>query len=421
MPKLLASAPRTGGGVQALLTAQAEIEGALEPADARALAEHVEKVAAGATALAELAALENDPALGGLLEKARAAGDPDQLLANLDDLYDRTGTRSSIVKELRPAATGEEWGPAERDALQRKLGPALLAEVAGTAPGDQLREFYARHELKLFVLEWASGIARYDAERGLEFNEKNILSWARLRGRKPADLLVEPAFSELTMLLATTFVHEATHHVQYEWARSQGLPDWSGQHIELEATTSEGICLLQKARASPRYRAFLEANAEDSAAIVAADLERARLLYRDPRAFRREALALCPDGPSLEGRAQGEIVSWDACVEAARAELARRSKLIRPEQARLEAEGGDEISRGVGNAVWLAELRALKTPALRRQLDSMVGAQAYVARVYAAYQERLDRSDAMRASAVKDLRKHRRGAAEPVPVPGGRR
>ena len=167
----------------------------------------------------------------------------------------------------------------------------------------------------------------------LSFNEKLIEQYVKSQGRTLDDLGRDPKLLEsLIRENVHVFVHEATHHRQDVWGKSQGLPHYGGEAAEKEAMMVEALFVLQKEHQDPSYARFLD-DAQDRSILARMALGQSRRLQKD-RAdwFGESEMARCfPGGLSISGQ-----VWSNGFAAPIQRELTRRARLPEAERRALE-------------------------------------------------------------------------------------
>lgn len=311
-----------------------------------------------------------DPALLARLKAARAAPTLDARLAALSQIFDGLGEHDAAVSASAPAAAGQGFDDSTRRLAADELGPSLLATLGDTNAGKSLRDFYAKHALKIAIEHRDSGIIASYSGGTLTFGEDQIEDFLKARGKSAKDLTKDAALlSELSRQLAPVFVHEATHHEQDEWAKEQGIRDSWSQYGEIEAMQAEALFVLQKARLDPSYKDYLEKTAKESPNAKESLALATRLEESGPSMFRASIRAWhYPEKLSLEGETWRRLAKDQAAAarpgpKAAAALADERAEAVAyaKHRARFEAANA-ETERLLRELGALAPARRIEVP-----------------------------------------------------------
>lgn len=406
---LLALVPNTRSQFAALERRADELRPLLTEDDSERLIGHVAQARALVNGLEDAArrlGRGGDPRLAQMLADARAAGSVNEALSRLGTFFDGLGTRNTGVDRERPSTASEALDPGQRALLASLLRTGLQRAIAGTTAGDEIVAFYRTTPLNLHLepAERYTGAYYTPGTDDITINLRSIEEFARVRGRRAADVLSDPALlQQLSWLLAPVLVHEATHHRQDRWEREHGLPIGNTQEAEEEAYQTQAVFTIEKTRRDPAYLAFLQGAAPLSIQ-AAGDLRRVDEISRYGLSIFRLGIASFnyPTTPSLEGRVWISAPSTRRISGDLAAELRRRQGLPAAEQASLES-GPDFPSGYMSDEQWARALAVTGTAHLRRQEQIMrERLRTLTPEGYAAWRGRFDAANE-RAQGVLDM------------------
>ena len=391
--QILAANPRTKAELE-VQTAKADAaRGMLGNADLIHMNEHLrqaEVAIQGEGAVASRVAKSGSPELKKALAEARSAPDLETRLARLGAVYDGLGMRNESLGAVAPSKPGQTFDASSRQVVAGLLANGLLKQIEGTWAGDEIREFYKKEKLDLRVAE-APNFNWIGWHQGgvITFNERHIEEFVKSKSKTLRDLGTDPALLQsLTTQLSPLFVHEARHHVQQEWFKSQGLPWIYGQSTEQETIQFEAMYILEKSLRDPAFRKRLEADRAGSD-LARESISKAERLQRAGPDFVRQSVNAWhyPELISLEGRVWCNI-EWHRTASADLvAELARRASLPEAEQKALEA-APDIEGPIVSNAEWKKAVSVAGTKHLRESLAVQTGRLEELPKTYDAVRRR---------------------------------
>lgn len=406
-----------------------EISDILDTQRRNDLWERVERAKTAAEGLPQarrLAAKSGNAALKAELAKAAAGGDLDALLAGLNKVFDGAGKPNTQLRAQAPASKAQTFDPSSRRLVTELLKSGLQREMEGTWAGDELKAFYAAHPLDLTIGPSKNpNYIGWHLQGKITFNEKFITEYLKVKGRDIRDLKTDPGLlRELTAQITPLFVHEATHHRQYAWAKEHGIEHISGQHLELEAMQTEALFVLEKSMRDPTYLALLKKNAAHSM-LARESLNKATDFKKSPAYFRDSIKAYnYPELLSLEGRSWSKAGSAWFTARVYASELARRQRLPPEQAARLE-DGPPLTDDADTFDDWQAAIAKTGSKHLRALLAQENKELDAIPTAYSAFRTRLDASNhqleahRIELLAEKDPRKTR-SAGKPVPSPANR-
>lgn len=375
MAAILATVPRTDGELRALRRRFEALEPLLVDDGQREISEHMRRagaLVAGLNDAARRVGRSSPPELRAALAAARGAGTVEDALAGLDRVFDGLGVRNAQVDRYRPSTEAESLSPDQRAVLANTLRTSLLRSIAGTTAGDELTAFYRDTPLDIRIEQGSPSTLGWfmPGTDDITLNQRMIEEFARTQGRTAMDLTTDPALLQrMTWLLAPLFVHEATHHRQDRWARSQGIASPPMQQSEREAHVTDTLFTMELSARNPEFLAQLRANAKTSMLAAESLSKTDRMNRLGLHAFRQSIDAWhYADTLSLEGHAWCAHAFHRDPVDQLQAELERRRGLPPEEQGLLDR--GPEAPARIGNeAEWRALLAATGTPHLRSMLE----------------------------------------------------
>ncbi|MFA6030378.1 MAG: hypothetical protein WC969_11030 [Elusimicrobiota bacterium] len=146
------------------------------------------------------------------------------------------------IERERPSREGEGFGG--REELPFGVLKALDKELQGTRHG---RVRSPLGGVRLAELDGA--LADYSEATGLiRFDRKSVESWLRVHGFDARALDENPGVQRaLARWLASSFVHEGTHHEQVRRTDARALVRLYSQEEEIEAMATESLFALEKA------------------------------------------------------------------------------------------------------------------------------------------------------------------------------
>lgn len=340
--QVMASNPRTAAELSVLRMKADSVSGTLGNADLIHMQERLRQADMAIKGVDEVAAKvakSDNPELKKALAEARSAPDLETRLARLGAVYDGLGLRNEGLGAVAPSRPGQTFDASSREVVAGLLSSGLLKQIEGTWAGDEIRDFYAKHALDLRVapapnFNWIG----WHQNGVITFNERHIEEFVKSKGRTLRDLGTDPALlQQLTTQLSPLFVHEARHHVQQEWFKSQGLPWIYGQSTEQETIQFEAMYILEKSMRDPSFRKRLEADRAGSGLARESISKAERLRTNGPDFVRQSVNAWhYPELLSLEGRVWCNI-EWHRTASAdIAAELKRREGLPPAQREALE-------------------------------------------------------------------------------------
>lgn len=367
-----------------------------------------------------------DPKLKAMLDKARAGGDLDGTLTDLNKVFDGLKVENKALKAAAPAAKSQGFDAGQTALLATMLKKGLMKEVEGTWAGDELIPFYKRKQLKLEIRPLGAGrIGEYhDRTEEIVFNQAFIEEYVKANGLTPSQLLGSAAaLDSLTVQLSPLFVHEAYHQLQDDFSESRHLPNPVAQHRELESMQVEALYILQKMKHDAKFKRIME-GAQEGSKLARESLSKAQRLEKGAGWLRDTIVSWhYPGLPSLEGWASGAASNDRYYSGRIRAELERRQKL--PIWSRVPL-GGKKPFSGTHLSVdqWNKELPGVGTKTLEELLAVYDAALAKLPQSYDALDDRLERYNRSVESRLAIL-KAGGGAPpkkkDPVPAPAGAR
>ena len=420
---LMALDPKTPVEVEAMHKRALRAYHVLDRAEGETVWDRYEHARSAVDALARARkefAKTKDPRLQAALREAQGASDPEARLAALSRLFEAGGRRDETVSMTAPAKPGQAFDDRSRRSVADLLGSGVMRETAGTWAGADLEAFYTKRPMKIRVAEGPANWLAWYHDDAMNFNQKFIVDYVKARGRTIDDLSKDPALLKtLVQQLTPLFVHEATHHRQDAWARTQGIPFWNGEAAEKEAMATQALFVLQKIRSDPSYRRFLRDSQKTSVPAREALALSQRLKKDGTEAFGRSMMAThYPEYLSMAGQAWCNIL-WHNNVSAdVRRELARRRRLSLPAQATLAFAG--DFRPYDTRAEFLGELPRVGTEHLEDFVARQERAIAQQPQIYARYAARLESFQRLTDQRLSVLAKGG-GASKPVPPPGGKR
>lgn len=359
------------------------------------LLERLVQVRTGLSALDAVkgqAAASKNAAVRKAYSDAMNATDPAARLQALSRVFDGLGRRDPAVLAQAPARPGQAFDDRTRDMVAALLGSGLMRETDGTWAGQELRDFYAAHPLKVKVAPApnAAFLAWY-ANDVMTFNEKFISQYVKSQGRTLDDLAKDPELLQpLLREIVPVFVHEATHHRQDLWAKAQNIPFYTGEGAEKEAMMTESLFVMQKARLDPSYARFLAANQDRSTNVKEAVILAARLQKDRASWFGETVMAThYPEWLSISGQVWCQILWHNRIGDPIQAELTRRARLPEAERAPL-ADGKPLDANYASLEDFEKALPGVATKALEDVVAQQKRALERSPETYAAYVKRLE-------------------------------
>lgn len=385
---IMALNPNTMAEVDMMANRIRDVSEVAEVNDMMGLWERLSQVRAGLSGLDRARAMlgdSKDPAVRQAYAQALNAPDPGARLSALSRVFDGLGVRDETVLSQAPSRADQTFDDRTRQMVAGLMISGFLRETDGTSAGQELRDFYSTHPLKTAVAPTKMAAGAWYQDGVLSFNEKLIEQYVKSQGRTLDDLGRDPRLlGPLIRENAPVFVHEATHHRQDVWAKSQGLPHYGGEAAEKEAMMVEALFVLQKQRLDPSYTRFLSDN-QDRSILVRMALGQSRRLQKD-RAdwFGESEMARCfPGGLSIAG----EVWS-NGFAEPIQRELARHARLPEAERRALEDARGFLESYASREDV-RRDLSSVGTKHLDQELAKRKEAFEKSPDAYAAYMQRL--------------------------------
>jgi hypothetical protein len=227
----------------------------LSPEDPGSVGQRKEALRLFGSLLTDAEMLERSDAIARAERAAQRAARAAEATASALLNDDRAGSASGPRPDDRLSA-------AEIAELQRRLVPAVLASLEGTAIGAQLRTSLSGTGLNLAVDDLKGPvIAHYErAGKRVVFNALRLREMLAELRRTPRDLLTDDeALADAVVLYSHVFVHEATHHGQYHWADRhlppEALPFAYSRQWEIEAVLAQAAFLRQKRASDPDFAA----------------------------------------------------------------------------------------------------------------------------------------------------------------------
>ena len=373
---LMKTSPKTPGELALMWTVRSKIWSVMDGDQKRLSGEYMTKASAAVDGLQQLDKLprdileSKDPAMQGLLAKARAGASPLDTLAALSALFDKAGVQNAAVQTQAPDRPDQKLSSLDPKLFGDMLGTALLAEVGDVDAGRTIVQFFKTHPLQIEVRDLATNLAQFQFGDGkLVFNERFITDWIKSQGLSAHAVISDPArFHELVMILAPNFVHESTHQMQKAFADDHGIDMWNAQHQEIEAKEIQSDYMLEKMSKDLGYRQFL-LRARDSSHIVQQDIALTGAFVRSPRSFRAVVMNDYYAGlPSLEAVESNTLLFLDSNIDALRAEKLRRAAVPASELAKIERKGFDEDKDFKTMTEWKTYLMGVKT----RVIDQLI-------------------------------------------------
>lgn len=377
------------------------------PADETyAVYERVQKarVAVVETARARKAlAGKTDPKSLKLLADLDAAPDLESKLRTLSGGFDGAG---AAVRTSAPARAGQGFDDASRAEVSALLRAGLMREIEGTTAGEQLKAFYAdpAHPFVVQIGRPPGGYALAWYQAGvMTFGEEMIETFIKSRGKTLADLRDPELLRALLRQIAPIFVHEAMHHRQDMWARDNGLPFITGQGVESEAMLSGALYVREKLALDPSYRDFMVAEVKNNSSMAREALAWAYRLGQDPKWFRK---SIVTDHYAQSGTNESQVATMmrgpNIVAGMIEDELKRREALPENERRRLDAGPGIP-KREIAPSEVPAVIGQTGGNALQQEKDVNVAVNLRSERIYRAYADRLESSDALVAERLKAL------------------
>lgn len=387
--------PKTPKELEAMRVEANAIHSALDHDDAVRLWDRYRQADAAVDALVDAQKRVDkaaDPKLKAMLDKARAGGDLDGTLNDLNKVFDGLKVENKALKAAAPAAKSQGFDAGQTALLATMLKKGLMQEVDGTWAGSELVPFYKRKELKLVIRPLGAGrIGEYhDSSEEIVFNQAFIEEYVKANGLTPSQLLGSAAaLNSLTVQLSPLFVHEAYHQLQDDFAERNKLPNPVAQHRELESMQVEALFILQKMKHDPKFKKIME-GAQEGSKLARESLSKAQRLEKGAGWLRDTIVSWhYPGLQSLEGWASAAVSSDRYYSGRIRAELERRSKL--PIWSRFPLSGKKPFS-GTHLSVdqWNKELPAVGTETLESLLAVYDAALAKMPKAYDAIGDRLE-------------------------------
>lgn len=366
---LMQTSPKSQADLNVMMNERYEIWGVMDGVQKRLSGEYMTKASAAVAGLAQIDKLPRsvresaDPAVKELLARARAGATPQETLAALAALFDKTGVRNEAVQMQAPDRPDQKLARVDPKLFASMLGTGLLAEIGDVDAGRAVVKFYETHPLKIEARDLATNLAQFQPWDGaLVFNERFITDWIKSQGLGAQAVISDPArFHELVMILAPNFVHEATHQIQKAFADDHGIYAWNAQHQEIEAKEVQSDYMVEKMARDPAYGRFL-ARTRDHSYIVQQDLQQTASFMRNPRTFHAVVMSDYYAGlPSLENVESKTLQFLDADIAALRAEKQRRAALPPSTRGELERTGFDKDEDFKTMPEWKAYLAKVKS------------------------------------------------------------
>lgn len=391
--QVLASNPRTAAELAVQQMKAQAAAGTLGNADLIHMQERLRQAdlaIKGVDAVAGKVARSGDPALKKALAEARSAPDLETRLARLGAVYDGLGMRDEGLGAVAPPKPGQTFDASSRRVVAGLLANGLLKQIEGTWAGDEIRDFYKKEKLDLRV-EPAPNFNWIGWHQGgvITFNERHIEEFVKSKGKTLRDLGTDPELLQsLTTQLSPLFVHEARHHVQQEWFKSQGLPWIYGQSTEQETIQFEAMYILEKSMRDPAFRKRLEADRAGSD-LARESISKAERLRRSGPDWVRQTVNAWhyPELLSLEGRVWCNI-DWHRTAAADLAAELKRRQGLPPDQQKALESAPDFSGPIATNEDWKEAVATAGTKHLRDDLAAQTGQLDQLPKTYDAARKR---------------------------------
>lgn len=278
----------------------------------------------------------DEAALRGLADVAEQT-DVNQARAAFNKIFEGTKIQTEIPTAVPKAVLSE---------LAARLPAAVRALAEGTPAAGMLDEAERLKPLHVAFGKMPAGVVAHylDKPNLIEFSEEDVSKMLRSEGRRPEELLSDPALLERYVLaVAPLYVHEATHARQDRLLARRGFKE--NGHLYQQASEVEAFS-LQLA-----FAHAYEARAPEAAKTI-------RELSSRPELLNLVHAWLPVDGPIKRVRGSYESLqagdrAWSSMVRAernefshwsplrAQEELARRRRLPAAERLRIERNGLD--------------------------------------------------------------------------------
>lgn len=417
LAEFMKASPKTPKELEAMRVEANAIHSALDHNDAVRLWDRYRQADAAVDALVDAQKRVDktaDPKLKAMLDKARAGGDLEGTLADLNKVFDGLKVENKALKAAAPAAQSQGFDAGQTALLATMLKKGLMKEVEGTWAGEELIPFYKRKELKLVIRPLGVGrIGEYhDSSEEMVFNQAFIEEYVKANGLTPAQLLSSAAaLDSLTVQLSPLFVHEAYHQLQDDFCERNRLPNPVAQHRELESMQVEALYILQKMKHDAGFKKIME-GAQEGSKLARESLSKAQRLEKGAGWMRDTIVSWhYPGLRSLEGWASTEVSSDRYYLGRVRAELDRRAKL--PIWSRFPLAGRKPFSSThLTVEQWNKELPTVGTETLESLKASY---EADLAKMPQAYDALGDRLEGYNKSVEAKLKLLKAGGGAPPP------
>lgn len=429
LAEFMKRSPKTSAELEAMRKEGAAIHEAVDHDDAVKLWDRYRQADAAVSALADAqkrVEKTGDPKLKAKLEKARAGGDLDAMLDDLNHLFDGIGVENKKLRAAAPAAKSQDLDEGQKQLLAAMLKRGLLDEIGGTWAGEDLLPYYKRKDLKLAIRPLDAGrIGEYhDSSQEIVFNQAFIDEYVRSNGLTPSKLLASAgALRSLSVQLSPLFVHEAYHQLQDDFAQGLKLPTVVAQHRELESMQVEALFVLQKMKHDPGFKKIME-DAQDGSKPARESLSKAARLEKGA-GWMRDTIVTWhyPGVQSLEGWAASAINADRYYQGLLREELKRREAL--PIWSRYSLSGDKPFSSThLSREQWIKELPGVGTKTIETLLKTYEASLAKLSGDYEAYERRLESVNRMTEARLAILKAGGGGPPkkpDAVPAPAGDR
>ena len=260
-------------------------------------------------------------------------------LQELSDYLARTGKDDTLIsKQINEIRRPIPMSQQDRQTLAALLAPRLLAQIKTTEVGKEVAGYFDRGELKLkFAIEKQDGSNAYfsPTSKTIAVSSALMSRYMRTHGYTMRDMLNSKRAREgFAMFISPTFLHEAIHQVQNDWAVSHGYPDMYVKSKEEETFATQSVYMEQRMRSDPSFRRMVELSKKYSEFIATKDSLKDDFMSNPTGLKSTVDYGYYTSVPNTDGgRADYAMMLVG--------ELSDRARLSEAEQARLETEGVD--------------------------------------------------------------------------------
>lgn len=304
----------------------------------------------------------------------------EQQLYLLGNAFDKSEIKGSVrverrIDNLRQSQPGETLSAQNNQLLASMLGPAMLAEVRGTAAGDKLARFYASGARLNVAIESCQGCyAKYDpSSRRIIFDSELIQQYIRANNMS-AEILVgsREQVSCLGKYLSPMLAHEGTHQMQHAWADKARVYKPYVQEDEVEANSMEALYTMEKLKNDPKFRSMMTRMRSFSSSYAEKRLALAAAFSSNTNEFDSRVRQVYYPGLPSFAAASSQILS------AVSGELNRRRGLAAADLAEIKRTGiGLDETMAMTTQELTGSVGEIKTAHLKKIQDNLLHGNLY--------------------------------------------